>query len=105
MVIEVEDDGRGVDWARVRDKARAMGVACETLDDLQRALFEEKLSTAAEVSEVSGRGVGMGALREATRALGGEVTVTSTHGGGTKVRMVFPLSASRTLESVAPAAA
>jgi two-component system chemotaxis sensor kinase CheA len=105
VVIEVEDDGRGVDWARVRDKARAMGVACETLDDLQRALFEEKLSTAAEVSEVSGRGVGMGALREATRALGGEVTVTSTHGGGTKVRMVFPLSASRTLESVAPAAA
>jgi two-component system chemotaxis sensor kinase CheA len=104
VVIEVEDDGRGVDWDRVRDKARAMGLAAETLDDLQRALFEDRFSTSTEVSELSGRGVGMGALREATRALGGDLTVRSTYGAGTTVCMEFPLSASRTLESVAPAA-
>ncbi|MEO8875270.1 MAG: hypothetical protein ABI461_06775, partial [Polyangiaceae bacterium] len=49
------------------------------------------VTTAAIVTDLSGRGVGMGALRQATMALGGELTVTSVEGLGTTIAMAFPL--------------
>ncbi len=105
VVVEVQDDGRGVNWNRLREKALAAGLPANTNDELTRAMFTDAVSTAESVTEVSGRGVGMGALLDATRALGGEVSVHSTPGVGTTVRMSFPVSASRPLESLKPAAA
>jgi two-component system chemotaxis sensor kinase CheA len=93
LVIEIQDDGRGVDWVKVADRARARGLACTTREQLGAALFVGGLSTAAEVTEVSGRGIGMGALLAVTRALGGTLDVASEPGVGTTIRMTFSIDA------------
>ena len=87
FLVEIEDDGRGIDWNKLSSKARAMGVTAQAIEEL---LFIDGLSTAEQVTEVSGRGVGLGALRAATVELGGRLEVTSARGVGTRVRMVFP---------------
>jgi signal transduction histidine kinase len=93
VVIEIQDDGRGIDWAKVAERARARGLASTTHQELCAALFAGGLSTAAEITDVSGRGVGMKALLAGTRALGGELDVSSETGRGTTVRMTFPIDA------------
>src|SRR4051812_24248795 len=86
VVISVRDDGRGIDPARVARKAVERGLlpsdAGESID-MHRAielLFAAGFSTADETSDISGRGVGMDAVRNSIRELGGEVLVTSEHG-------------------------
>jgi hypothetical protein len=86
LVIACNDDGGGVDWQRVADKARARGLACSTHDELVDALFSDGLSTRDEVSDWSGRGVGLSAVKAAVTALGGSVRVASTPGVGTASR-------------------
>jgi hypothetical protein len=78
LVIACNDDGGGVDWQRVADKARTRGLACSTHDELVDALFSDGLSTRDEVSDWSGRGVGLSAVKAAVTALGGSVRVAST---------------------------
>jgi two-component system chemotaxis sensor kinase CheA len=95
VVVEVIDDGKGIDWKAVAQRAAAVGLPAVTPADLQRALFSDGLSTASSVTDLSGRGVGMGTLLEGVRSLGGEMVVDSETGKGTRVRMSFPLSASR----------
>lgn len=95
VVIEIEDDGRGIDWERVAERAAAAGLPHQSRGDLERALFSDGLSTAASVTEVSGRGVGMGALLAATEELGGELRIQSKLREGTTLRFVFPPSAGR----------
>jgi two-component system chemotaxis sensor kinase CheA len=90
LVITLEDDGRGVDWERVRERARARGVAHETAADLENALFLDGLTTRDRATSVSGRGIGLSALREQVRALGGTVEVRSRTGEGTTCCMRFP---------------
>ncbi len=90
LVVEVADDGRGIDWDRVRDKAKSMDLNPEGAKDLVEVLFADGFSTRDEVTMVSGRGLGLGAVREATYALGGEIEVESTHGRGTTLRFRFP---------------
>jgi two-component system, chemotaxis family, sensor kinase CheA len=92
LTIEVSDDGRGIDWASVAKKATERGLPSLTEKDLVSALFCDGLSTADNVSEVSGRGVGMSAVRDAASSLGGVVTVASKPGAGTTVRFRFPIS-------------
>jgi two-component system chemotaxis sensor kinase CheA len=92
LTIEVSDDGRGIDWGRTRDKAQERGLAHATEEDLVNALFSDGLSTAAAVNDISGRGVGLGAVREAARALGGSVAVTSRPGAGTTIFFQFPIA-------------
>lgn len=104
VVIEVTDDGRGIDWSAVRTKAAALGLATETEEDLAEALFADGLSTKNDISEVSGRGVGMAALRETAVGLGGTVRITSTRGAGTNVRIELP-TARRSPRSIPPRAA
>jgi two-component system chemotaxis sensor kinase CheA len=91
LVIEIEDDGRGIDWKALADRARRLGFPASNDEDIREALFRDGVSTAREVSEVSGRGVGMGAVRAATRALGGDITVHSEPGQGTRIEITFPL--------------
>lgn len=89
--LEVEDDGRGVDWARVRQKAAEQGLPCESPEDLHEALFHTGLSTKDSVDEQSGRGAGLSALRVACEQLGGSVRLWSEPGQGTRVCARLPL--------------
>lgn len=90
LSIELEDDGRGVDWSAIRDKARARGMAAESDADLMEALFRDGISSRDEISLTSGKGLGLGALRDAVVALGAELTVESVARRGTLLRVRFP---------------
>jgi len=96
--VEVEDDGGGVDLARVRAAAVAKGVvAPEILAEMSDEavvdlIFAPGFSTADEVSHLSGRGVGMDAVRNAIDRLGGRVAIESRPGQGTIVRFVLPFT-------------
>ena len=93
--LTVEDDGRGVDMARVKEVALAQGfINAEraeqmTAEELYELLFLPGFSTAPSISMVSGRGVGMDAIREIIRELGGEVNLSSTLGSGSRLTMHF----------------
>jgi HAMP domain-containing protein/HPt (histidine-containing phosphotransfer) domain-containing protein len=82
LTIEIEDDGAGIDWLRVAGVARTRGLAADTRDQLVQALFSDGLSTRDETTEISGRGVGLSAVREACLRTGGRITVSSTAGQG-----------------------
>ena len=95
VVIEIEDDGRGIPWDEVRLRVRARGVTAPSRQELVAALFADGISTAREVTETSGRGLGMGALHAAVQALGGDLEIDSEPGRGTCVRLRFPEAAVR----------
>jgi two-component system chemotaxis sensor kinase CheA len=88
----ISDDGRGIDWDKVARKAAAAGLATATRADLEQALFADSISTRDEVSETSGRGVGLGAVRGVVKRLGGHIEVESTTGQGTTFRISLPWS-------------
>jgi two-component system chemotaxis sensor kinase CheA len=90
LLISVADDGGGIDWDAVRVKARDAGLPAESQADLEQALFSDGLTTADVVTDTSGRGVGMSALREAVTALGGAIEIESTAGTGAVLRYRFP---------------
>ncbi len=102
VLIHVVDDGGGIDIARVRQVARARGViAADRVDELTEAeilnlVFAPGFSTAEHVTEVSGRGVGMDAVRRAVERVGGQVTLESRAGQGAAVRFRVPFSAMMT---------
>lgn len=105
IVVEVEDDGAGIDTAKVRRMAEARGIAAidaiaaMTDREVTELIFAPGLSTAASVNEVSGRGVGMDAVRSAIARLGGQVEVETRPGAGTCVlfRVPFTVLMSRVL--------
>jgi hypothetical protein len=88
--IEIADDGAGVAWDRLRAKAAARGLPHATHDDLVQAMFADGVSSRDEATEVSGRGVGMGAVRALVEALGGVVRVGSEPGRGTTIALELP---------------
>jgi signal transduction histidine kinase len=90
LVFEVEDDGCGIDWQAVAARAAERGLPHDTEDDLVKALFHSGFTTRVDVSEVSGRGVGLAAVRVATEARGGRISISSTPGRGTLFRFMFP---------------
>jgi two-component system chemotaxis sensor kinase CheA len=98
VVITVRDDGRGIDPERVARKAVARGLIAEEqagVVDMQWAidlLFTAGFSTAEQTSDISGRGVGMDAVRTQIRELGGAVMMTSEPGSGTSVQIRLPLT-------------
>jgi two-component system, chemotaxis family, sensor kinase CheA len=98
VVIEVRDDGRGIDPVRVGRRAVERGLitadAAASLDAKGAAelLFLPGFSTAEVTSDISGRGVGMDAVRTMIRELGGEVTLTSETGTGTVAQIRLPLT-------------
>ncbi len=98
VVIEVRDDGRGIDLARLRQQAvekDLMSAAeAERLPDAEvlNLIFEPGFSTAAQVTEVSGRGVGMDVVRTVLDRLKGTVHVASQAGQGTTVQLRAPLT-------------
>lgn len=98
-VIHVEDDGRGVDVKKVREMAivRTLISAEEAQsadeESILNLLFMPGMSTASEVSDISGRGVGLDAVKVAVQGLGGSVSIQSRAGGGTQFTLRIPFSA------------
>lgn len=90
LVVEIRDDGRGIDWEALSEAARHRGLPVETHEDRIAALFADGLSTRQDVTELSGRGVGAGAVWAACVELGGRVEVESTPGRGTCFRFRVP---------------
>ncbi|MCO5159475.1 MAG: chemotaxis protein CheA [Aquamicrobium sp.] len=96
VVIEVSDDGAGINRSRVRQIAVDRGIVSEDaqlsdaeIDDL---IFAPGFSTADTISDVSGRGVGMDVVRRSIQALGGRITITSRPGLGTTFTLSLPLT-------------
>ena len=83
FLVEIADDGRGIAWNLVQERAAAAGIPHDTRGALIEALFRDGFSTKGEISELSGRGIGMGALRAICQKMGGSVHVTSVEGQGT----------------------
>lgn len=89
IVLSVRDDGRGVDWSRLEARAAEKGLPHATHAELVEAMFADGVSTRDRASEISGRGVGLGALRAATLALGGRIEVESEASRGTSLLFRF----------------
>jgi two-component system chemotaxis sensor kinase CheA len=98
VLVEVSDDGRGVDTIVVRKLAISRGVApaeaIAALDDAEalELIFAPGFTTASAVTELSGRGVGMNAVRSAIERIGGEVSLTNMPGQGLVVRFTLPFT-------------
>ena len=98
VVIEVRDDGNGIDVERVRQKAIERGVMTEEQayaaddSDIINLLFMPSFSTAKQVSDLSGRGVGLDVVKSKIEALSGEVDVKTKLGEGTTFTIRLPLT-------------
>ena len=98
IVIEIRDDGKGLDVDRIRKKAVERGVATEeAVADMPdhrvfEFIFEAGFSTAQQVTAVSGRGVGMDVVRRNIEKIGGTIEVNSTVGRGSNFRIKIPLT-------------
>jgi two-component system chemotaxis sensor kinase CheA len=96
IVVTVTDDGAGIDLSAIRKAAEARGLMPEpVLNALQDSaatdlIFAPGISTATQVTDISGRGVGMDAVRTAVELLGGRVDIVSGIGSGTTIRMTLP---------------
>ena len=96
IVIEVSDDGAGIDRERVLARARTRGViaadAVLSDEEIDNIIFLPGFSTAETVSNVSGRGVGMDVVRRNIQALGGRITLQSRKGSGSRFLLSLPLT-------------
>jgi HPt (histidine-containing phosphotransfer) domain-containing protein/HAMP domain-containing protein len=90
LAVAIGDDGRGIDWERIRQKARQLGLPAETAADLERALFSDGLTTRTDTTTTSGRGIGTSALDATVRNLGGWIEVESIAGQSTTFRCMVP---------------
>lgn len=98
VVIQIEDDGRGIDVDKVVKKAVEQGIIDE--ETAKKLSFQEKLnlifiqgfSTKEAVTDFSGRGVGMDVVRSKVEEIGGEVVVETTPGCGTRIELILPLT-------------
>lgn len=96
VIIEVSDDGNGLNTERVRQKGIALGlISADTSlpeEQIHGLIFHPGFSTAATVSDISGRGVGLDVVKKNLEALNGEVSVLSNPGQGTCFRLKLPLT-------------
>ncbi|MBA2778874.1 chemotaxis protein CheA [Billgrantia kenyensis] len=95
IIIEVIDDGAGLNRDKLLAKARESGLpVSDTMsdDEVWQLIFAPGFSTAKEVTDVSGRGVGMDVVKRNIQGMGGHVQIMSTPGEGTTIRIVLPLT-------------
>ncbi len=98
VIIEIIDDGAGIDIARVREKAISNKLVTAEVAgrmsnlDIMRMIFQPGFSTAEQVTQFSGRGVGMDVVRTNIEKIGGTVEIESTPGQGTTIRTKIPLT-------------
>jgi two-component system chemotaxis sensor kinase CheA len=102
VLIDIDDDGRGIDVGRVRRIAAERGIAAQAVilamsdEEAAELIFAPGFSTASSVTDRSGRGVGMDAVRTSIRRLGGAVTLSNRPGLGLAVRITLPFTVMRT---------
>ena len=96
LIIQITDDGKGIVGEKLIEKAKTKGIisaaAILTTQQGIELIFHPGFSTKEQVSEVSGRGVGMDVVKTNIEALGGEVKVRSTPGKGSCFRLMLPLT-------------
>jgi two-component system, chemotaxis family, sensor kinase CheA len=96
VIVEVRDDGRGLDPARIREKGLRLGLIRDTdeltQEQLHALIFAPGFSTAASVTDVSGRGVGLDVVKRNVDALKGSLLVSSQPGAGMCVKLKLPLT-------------
>jgi two-component system chemotaxis sensor kinase CheA len=96
VIITIKDDGRGINRERVRAKAEASGLiqpgAVLADQELLQLIFQPGFSTAAQVTNLSGRGVGMDVVKKTVEALRGTIDITSKPGEGSVVALRIPLT-------------
>jgi chemosensory pili system protein ChpA (sensor histidine kinase/response regulator) len=96
VVIDMVDDGAGLNYERIRSKAIEQGLLGpdQAIEDaaLTDFIFQPGFSTAKELTEIAGRGVGMDVVKSETAQLGGRIEVSSTSGKGARFRIYLPLT-------------
>jgi two-component system chemotaxis sensor kinase CheA len=96
VIISIKDDGRGINRDRVRAKAESSGLIApgQSLSDseLLQLIFAPGFSTAAAITNLSGRGVGMDVVKKTVEALRGAIDITSQNGEGSEVSLRIPLT-------------
>ncbi|MEP7112541.1 MAG: response regulator [Ilumatobacteraceae bacterium] len=94
VVMAVSDDGGGIDLERVREQAVRSGIEVEHLtdDETIQLIFRSGFSTTKFVSDISGRGVGLDAVRSSVEAARGRIEVRSTPGAGSEFRIIVPIT-------------
>ena len=95
IVIEVSDDGAGLNRERILRKALALGMPVSEAtpdEDLWQLVFSPGFSTAEKVTDISGRGVGMDVVRRNIQSMGGHIQLSSRQGQGTTTRIALPLT-------------
>jgi two-component system chemotaxis sensor kinase CheA len=107
LLLSIADDGGGIDAEALKASAAKKGIPIPKGDDaVQSLLFQDGLSTGQQVTEVSGRGVGLAAVRAACEQAGGQVEVDWVAGEGTRFSFWFPadIAEAAAHPSMAPAA-
>ena len=96
VTVEFRDDGAGLDLQRIRERAVSMGLVASDArpsdGELANLIFTPGFSTAATVTELAGRGIGMDVVKNEVNALGGRIETASAAGQGTSFRLVLPLT-------------
>jgi chemosensory pili system protein ChpA (sensor histidine kinase/response regulator) len=98
IVLQVQDDGRGLDYEKIRKTAVQKGIIseteadCSTEEDLGQLIYLPGFSTASQVSEISGRGVGMDVVRDKVQKLKGTIDISSDLGKGTSFTIRLPMT-------------
>jgi two-component system chemotaxis sensor kinase CheA len=96
VVIEIADDGAGINRARVRASAVSKGLIAADAqlsdDEIDNLIFLPGFSTADQISDISGRGVGMDVVKRSIQALGGRISISSRPGSGSIFTMSLPLT-------------
>jgi len=98
VVLQIQDDGRGLDYEKIRAKAIQNGVLsateadCSTEEDLRQLIYVPGFSTASQVSEISGRGVGMDVVRDKVQKLKGTIEISSKPGHETCFTIRLPMT-------------
>lgn len=93
VVIEVTDDGPGLDLAKIRSKAKELGLLLDAdTSELANLIFSTGFTTSDSVTDISGRGVGLDVVKKSIESLGGTIEVLSTQNAGTTFRISLPLT-------------
>lgn len=98
FITEISDDGKGIEWGILAKKAVKEGIFSQeevdswTEQEKQQLLFIDGVSASEEVTDVSGRGVGLGAVQKAIKKLGGKISVTTKVGAGTTFTLTMPMT-------------
>ncbi len=96
IVISVSDDGQGLNLDKIRDKGIKNGLITETEEltdeEIQKLIFQPGFSTAEQISDISGRGVGLDVVQDSIKRLKGDIVINSTHGQGSTFYLKVPLT-------------